>query len=486
MSNEILDYAFSKKIMVDKKALSLLEKREDYKKIIDALQEKGLFTITEEDVEKEIIKNKIPLQVKEKTEKKEIETDRKNFRILANRDISENTTSEGKVDDFIAMFQDKYKKLRKILLTRLTGIAPRDIANIKKSFNTDVEAIVMVKDKHLSGSGNLILQVDDLTGTLSLIASKKNKELFERANQILLDNVIYVKVRKVKQFYFLQDFKYPGLIPRPKREGPDINILNITDLHIGSKKFLKKEFRKFIEWITGKTASKEDKKEIEKIKYLIITGDNIDGIGVYPDQYDDLEITDLYEQYEVFSDYILQIPDNIEIFICPGQHDAVRRAEPQPAIPKKYLPKLAEKKNIHLIGSPSWIEIEGYKILIYHGAALHALIEVDPELTNIQPAKAFAKILERRDIMSGFGIKNPYAPEKNDLMTIDIQPDIVYVGDFHHRDYVLYNNIPIINSGCWQEQTEFEAKIGHIPTPGFASIFNLKEWKLKYIKFKSD
>ena len=41
---------------------------------------------------------------------------------------------------------------------------------------------------------------------------------------------------------------------------------------------------------------------------------------------------------------------------CPGQHDAVRRADPQPAVGKEYTKDLLGYKNIHFIGSPSWFE----------------------------------------------------------------------------------------------------------------------------------
>ncbi len=483
--SEILDYAYSRKIMLDKKALFLLEKRLDFKELIDSFFSKGVFSVNEQDVEKAILEDVLPSGLSLKEQEECSFSEKKSFRILSDRDISFNTTSEGTVDDFRKMFLDKYEKLKKILVSRHLG-SPRLINSISKSDSDDIEIIAMVRSKHLSGSGNLILTLDDPTGSTKVIATKKNKELFDSARKILDDNVLFFRLKKVRQFIFLQDFFYPSIENLPSREGGDINILNISDTHIGSKNFMKKEFNKFIDWINCKNVSDEEKQEIQKIKYIIISGDNIDGIGVYPNQYDNLEITDVFEQYELFSDYILQIPERIEIFICPGQHDAVRRADPQPAIDKKYVPKLFEKPNIHFIGSPSWLEIEGFKVLVYHGASLHALIELESDVDFTQPAKAFSRILERRDIMTGFGISNPYAPNKTDYMVLDIRPDIVYLGDFHHKDFVQHKGVFIINSGTWQTQTDFEIKIGHVPTPGFCSLFNLQTKKLKYIDFNSD
>ena len=46
-----------------------------------------------------------------------------------------------------------------------------------------------------------------------------------------------------------------------------------------------------------------------KIKYLVINGDLIDGIGVYPKQKEDLVILDLFHQFKKASDLLSEIPD---------------------------------------------------------------------------------------------------------------------------------------------------------------------------------
>ena len=74
-----------------------------------------------------------------------------------------------------------------------------------------------------------------------------------------------------------------------------------------------------------------------KVKYLFISGDIVDGIGIYPNQEKELIIKDVFKQYEMFRDFVEQVPDYIEIFACPGNHDAVRRGEPMPALGKNSL-----------------------------------------------------------------------------------------------------------------------------------------------------
>ena len=70
------------------------------------------------------------------------------------------------------------------------------------------------------------------------------------------------------------------------------------------------------------------------IRYVVVAGDLVDGIGIYPDQEMELDILNVYEQYRKAADYIREIPEHIRVIISPGNHDAVRQAEPQPALPE--------------------------------------------------------------------------------------------------------------------------------------------------------
>ncbi len=168
---------------------------------------------------------------------------------------------------------------------------------------------------------------------------------------------------------------------------------------------------------------------------------------------------------------------------CPGQHDAVRRAEPQPAIPKEFVPRLYAQRNIHLIASPSWVETEGLKNLVYHGPSIHDLISSVSFLTMDHPEMGMVELLKKRDLMPGYGIKNPYVPEKKDFMVIKEIPDLVWIGDMHHNGYTTYRGATVLNGGCWEAQTDFEKKIGHTPTPGIFPMINLQNRKITEFYF---
>jgi len=64
------------------------------------------------------------------------------------------------------------------------------------------------------------------------------------------------------------------------------------------------------------------------VKYVLVAGDIVDGIGIYPNQASELVIRDVNKQYKLASKYIEQIPDYIEVIITPGNHDAPRKSSP--------------------------------------------------------------------------------------------------------------------------------------------------------------
>ena len=66
----------------------------------------------------------------------------------------------------------------------------------------------------------------------------------------------------------------------------------MSDVHVGSKTFLGPEWNRMMEWL------KTDAVELG-MNYLLIPGDVVDGIGIYPDQEKELDVDDIYQQYHV-------------------------------------------------------------------------------------------------------------------------------------------------------------------------------------------
>ena len=96
------------------------------------------------------------------------------------------------------------------------------------------------------------------------------------------------------------------------------------------------------------------------IKYFVLSGDGVDGIGIYPGQDKHLAIKDLYKQYSELARLLEEIPDWIDIIILPGNHDAVRPAEPQPSSGSLRFSKIIQMQ--FLLAIPCDFSLHGVRV----------------------------------------------------------------------------------------------------------------------------
>ncbi|MDO8538080.1 MAG: metallophosphoesterase [archaeon] len=488
---EIIDLVSENNLIIELRAVEMLSKEDSYKNFIQEFVQEQKFVIDFNSLEQKIIQTKTKMDVITP----EIEIINSNFKPISKEysadiremidyNITNQSYSVGKVKDFIAMFQDKFESTQQMFKGR-ENLAPKPISKLKTvTKNKEVDVIAMVDKKWISKNGHLILELEDMEARCIGVAMKDDKKIFEFAKNVLPDNVIAVKaVKATDEMIIIKEIFFPELPQRGvKKAERDLAACVISDIHVGSKQFLEKEFYKFLSWLKGDCSDKE-KKKVGKIKYLFVLGDNVDGIGVYPDQIDNLAIKNIYTQYEAFTDIMKLIPEHIEVIIIPGQHDASRRNEPQPAIPKEYVKELYELGNFHFLSSPGWVEVEGLKTLMYHCSSMHDMIESVNNLSNDKPATAMIEYLKRRNLMPTYGMKNPYVPEKKDYMLIREPPDLFLGGDLHHNDFALHRGTMVVSGGTWQERTDFEVRIGNIPTPGICTTIELKTSNVSFTSF---
>ncbi|MHB1662668.1 MAG: OB-fold nucleic acid binding domain-containing protein, partial [Thermoplasmataceae archaeon] len=230
------------------------------------------------------------------------------------------------INDFQSLFRNRYEKLKKIIVTSSKIRSASDIKTAKKVGGT-VKLVGMVTDIAETRNGHKRLILEDLDESIEAIIMKDNpvkKEL------ILNDEVIGVigSVSKTgnKPAIFVKEVIRPDIPERViQSNGKEpLYVASISDIHVGSKTFLKDGFRKMINWI------KESGEDAQRLKYLVLSGDVIDGIGVYPGQDHDLEYLNPMDQYAILSDYLREIPEDVQVYVMPGNHDTVRLAEPQP------------------------------------------------------------------------------------------------------------------------------------------------------------
>lgn len=237
------------------------------------------------------------------------------------------------VEDFVKHFRNRYIELKSILQERseLQNLTSIERINSQRQ---NISVIVMVSGKRTTKNKNILLNIEDLTGACIALINQNKPELYSKAQNIVMDEVIGLKCTGSREMLFVNDIIYPdAAIFEKKRSDSEVYALFTSDVHVGSDKFLEENFLRFIEWINGNINSKED---TSKIKYLFLVGDNVDGVGVYPGQESFLKINDIKKQYEKLAELLGMIRKDIKIILCPGQHDAVRVAEPQPAVGEDY------------------------------------------------------------------------------------------------------------------------------------------------------
>jgi len=405
------------------------------------------------------------------------------------RDVTKKSYSKGDIEGFVEYFNDRYEKLSRILREREALKEASTIELIREGRFSEVKIIGFVNKKRTSKKGNIILEIEDPTGIILVVIMARDIELTNIAKEIVKDEIIGIAgvagrngdIIIAKEIFF-PDVK---LNAEQHRSEAPISLALISDTHIGSTKFMSNEFEKFIKWINCELGSPKQRELAERIKYLIIGGDLVDGVGIYPNQENELIIKDIHQQYDSLWEYISQIPDYIEIIIIPGNHDATRQAEPQPAISEEFAEKFYQDPRIHMVGNPCYASVHGVKVLTYHGRSLDDIISNIPGNTYNEPDKAMLYLLKKRHLAPIYGDKVPLAPENYDYLLIDEPPDILHTGHIHTVGVDNYRGVTLVNSGTFQEQTSFQKKMNMRPDPAKIPIINLDTFKTTIMRFVS-
>ncbi len=396
-------------------------------------------------------------------------------------DVTGKSRTKGGVDNFISHFRNRFERLSR-MLRRIGSGTTLDLCDTARHINEKARIIVLVSKVRPTKKGNLLFEVEDMTGTFKVVvsSSKFNEKVMDKARHVLVDDIVAFSGKVLEPFLIAEDVEWPDLpVIREKRRAEiDVATAYLSDIHFGSKYFLGKYLDSFVDWIHGKGEAKE---LAGKVKYLNIAGDIVDGIGIYPNQEKELVVKDIYKQYQMVEDFLERLPDYIEVIVAPGNHDAVRRGDPQPAIGKDLI---RSSSNVNLVGNPSNFSIEGIKHLMYHGTSIDSMIANIPGASYMHPEKVMSEYLKRRHLSPIYG-GNLIIPENIDYMVIDEPPDVFHAGHVHKNGYMQYRGTLIINSGTFQDRTDFQIKQGHVPTPALVPVYEMKYGRLHTLDFKS-
>lgn len=375
--------------------------------------------------------------------------------------------------NYLHYFRDRYQHLGSMIRNRCSAVPIEGLTRSSRYRQEECTIIGMVVDAKSTSNGHRIAELEDPTGTIAALF-RKDRPVFSDAERLIHDEVVGVKgkLSQDSKLFFAEQIYRPDIrIDNTpfKSDRPGMAVL-ISDVHFGSNTFLEKEWNRFADWLQNEPA-----------EYLLIAGDLVDGVGVYPGQEHELLIKNIYEQYERFGEMLRDLPSRMQIIVSPGNHDVVRGAEPQPVIPEQFTKKFP--KNCTLVENPALVNLQGVRVLMYHGRSFDDMIGLIPGTSYEKSGQMMEEMLQRRHLAPAYGRKTPIAAGRHDRLIIDPLPEILHTGHIHIRGITTYRGVLGINAGTWQSQTSFQKQMNVNPTPAQAVVVDLQSLRPETLSF---
>ncbi len=408
------------------------------------------------------------------------------IKVMEGTDISGNSTCVGDIDDFLRYFQNRFAVLKRILERRSDFGRAKQIKECRTKYDIECKIIGIVNEKRITSNGHIILNIEDDGGgrdsNCTVFISKDN----EFYNEIIVSDMVLgfkgvfskPKQGESKGMFIAREVFKPGVPPKAWKPSDSHSVLAfLSDVHIGSYTFLEKNWQKMIKYL-------KDNSESMNINYIVLPGDVVDGIGIFPGQEEELNIKDIYDQYKTLAEYLKDVPDHIQMVIHPGNHDACRPAEPQPSLNKAFTQNF--DSNVMMTANPVYLNIEGRVVLTYHGRSIDDWVAGVQQLTYDDPLQVMVEMVNARHLAPIYGQKTALAPEKKDYMAMGIVPDIFVSGHVHGYGYKEYRGVRLINASTWQNQTEYQKQHNFNPVPGIMPLVHLGTGAVTMKNFMKD
>src|SRR5256712_2757381 len=345
----------------------------------------------------------------------------------------------------------------------------------------------MVLEKREKGD-RIFLTVDDYEDEATVLVGRQNSTVYEMARKIVRDQVIYIQARKSTGPLLVAESIGVAELPdrKPNHANEELYAALISDVHVASKVFLENEFRRVLSWLNGEIGTSNQREVAERVKYVLIGGDLVDGIGIYPRQEVDLAVPDIYEQYRIAAKFVSEIPEYMDVVLIPGNHDAVRQALPQPAISRDFAGPVYDSRKIVPLGDPAEVRLEGVDFLLFHGTSLMDILSSAPGFDYQRPVEGMEYQLRARHLAPEYGKSTPIGPEMEDWLVVEHVPDVFQSGHIHVPGSGMYRGTTIVNSGAWQGQTDYQKRMGLTQQPGLLPVVNLQSLQVRMMDFRSE
>lgn len=478
MKEEVLSAAARKNLFLSPEALEIIESNgypmEFVNTLLTSLAKNTIF-VTRDDIINFLNGDKALFE-SEKTIKPKHKRDL-DISVIPGTDITGQSTCVGTIEDFANYFKSRFNILRKIITKRRDfGIVTPITSAMEKK--RDVYIVGIVYETRISKNGHTMLTLEDESGQCTVLLSKDSPLAME---VLVNDEVVGFQGKSTgPDGIFIANQLFRPDVTEKSSWAPSDSVSSIaflSDIHVGSKEFLKTNWEKMISWLKSSA-------EAEEINYLVLPGDVVDGIGAYPGQENDLEIDNIYKQYETLSNYLKELPDHMKIVLHPGNHDACRLAEPQPALGELYTKSF--DSSIYVTGNPINLMIEGRVVTSYHGKSIDDWVQSVRGMSYEDPIAVMKQMIMRRHLAPMYGQKNALAPEKRDYLALEHLPDILVTGHVHGIGTMDYRGVKMINASSWQSQTDYQKRNNFNPDPGIMPLVHLGTGRITLKNFMKE
>lgn len=390
------------------------------------------------------------------------------------------TVSRPPLEAYSALFASRYRSLSRLLKGRPDLQNVRPMAELKNQ-HAPASAIGMIRQvRETPEKHHIILTVEDETGSLDVLIPKDSAPA---RGAYLNDEVVGLSLT-----FSRERGRLPRVLAvlRPEvasarafhRSTGPTRVVFLSDLHIGSRSFLSDAWGGLVDFLSGRGPRPE---LAHQVAHVVIAGDLVDGIGIYPNQERDLAIGDIVEQYAELGRRLRELPERLNVIVVPGNHDAVCPAEPQPGLPKELVRLLPP--NVRALGNPSTFALEGVVIEAYHGRSFDDLIPAIPGASYGRPTEVMKRMLSMRHLGPMYGGRTPLAPQSTDGLVIETAPDIFVTGHAHTFGVDQYRGVLLLNASTWQAETEYQRMRNIVPVPARAAVVNLADLTLDALDF---
>lgn len=395
-------------------------------------------------------------------------------------DVTGESRGTGDFEDYKSLFADRHERFMGMLNNRAGTTYHVSDINRRRHAGENLTITGLVWDTFTSNNGNYFIELEDANTNETMRVVFTDDDMKDVFEEVVPDEAVAVRgtLSDNGEIIFGDDEVRRGRPPimfpdtprnknRDRRPDQPVEAAFISDIHVGADEFYPDLWTEFVDWV----------RTTPTVEYVFIAGDAVEGIGVYPDQDEELTVLDIHDQYAMAGRMLEQLPDDVQIFLSVGNHDRVRLAEPQPTLDEEFARHFPD--NTEFVGNPVTVNVDGINILMYHGMSINALAEVVPGVNVDPPTETMELMLRKRHLAPVYGKNVRLAPEEKDYLVIDEVPDVLHCGHVHKYASDDYNGVKMVNTATWQGQTSFQKSKGIVPDVGYWSSIDLSTMEVK-------